>query len=169
MINKNLGNLRIAFQRSFCRCFYLDKIFTFRAVFFLCSKLTTCWEDMKLQVSYFTKADKTRRCALQGRNCKEVCESIIQILGHFRPIWNTRTISNKEKVRSTPQSPYPVAPHCIGDTWMPVPSFPSALTVALLPFYLSLLPLVTCVCYHSGHYSRYSWLQQSQPSPFLGV
>lgn len=57
---------------------------------------------MKFQVSYFTKA---RRCALQGRNCKEVRESIIQILGHFRPIWNTRAISNKEK--STPHLSHP--------------------------------------------------------------
>lgn len=62
---------------------------------------------MKFQVSYFTKA---RRCALQGRNYKEMRESIIQILGHFRPIWNTRAISNKEKSAPHLSHPIPLLP-----------------------------------------------------------
>lgn len=89
------------------------------------------------QVSYYTEADKMRRCALQGRNCKDMHESILQILGDFRPIWNTMAISNKGRSCSAPQSPHPIAPCRIGDTWMQVPPFPSALTVALHPFFLS--------------------------------
>lgn len=116
----------------------------FQTGFFLCSKLAACLEDMKNQVSYWNKADQMRRCALQGRNCKLMHERLLQILGEFRPIWNTTSILNEQRLCFAPVTPS----HCSTPCWRHLnadAAFPGALTVALLPFspafpYLYLLP-----------------------------